>query len=474
MVVVQTFWSGEKDPLVDGYGWLHPKYNLMSWALSCLTLKENYEDVILYTDSKGYEVFHKYLKLPYKKIIIQYDDLKCHKDLWAYPKLLTYSIQNKAFIHVDGDVFLPSGLSKETESGDLIAQNLEIGTDYYKAMANQIFAQDVSFPDFLHYELKKDSISSYNAGVLGGSDLAFIKEYCDTAFKFIQDNNLADIHNKNVCVNYNIVFEQILFQCLAKKNNKTVSTVLDNPTNDNGYSYFEFCDFNYFQNKKIMHIIGGHKCNEHTCELLSRILLNKYPEYYCRIMQLFPAEFTFPGKEGNKIITSNPVFKLLDNVKLYKEFLYVTSLQWREILYEQLFKQEKRSGNYFRFLNANPEEKLSTIIKKNPYMAIYEIPQEWDGDTRMFLKDKISKHYQYADFNIVTIPELSSKGYREVIINDVCYNVLMLLQKPKTFSEIIKKIKESFPVEVKDHLRIEQTVRISLEHLFCNKIVYID
>ena len=33
------------------FGWIHPEYNLMSWALSCLSLMEHYDEVELYTDS---------------------------------------------------------------------------------------------------------------------------------------------------------------------------------------------------------------------------------------------------------------------------------------------------------------------------------------------------------------------------------------------------------------------------------------
>jgi hypothetical protein len=76
MNVVQTFWSGNKDPMLDGFGWLSPKYHIMSWTLSCLSLINNYENVILYTDSLGYKIFHDFLKLPYSKIIIQYDNLE--------------------------------------------------------------------------------------------------------------------------------------------------------------------------------------------------------------------------------------------------------------------------------------------------------------------------------------------------------------------------------------------------------------
>ena len=289
MNIVQTFWSGGKDPMSDGFGWLEPQYNLMSWALSCLSLKQNYDTVVLYTDSVGYKLFHGNLQLPYKKIIVQYENLNCHKELWAYPKLLTYSIQDKPFIHVDGDVYLPDRLPSEIESGALIAQNAETGTQYYKRMMDRIMESPISIPNLLLKELNKESISSYNAGVIGGNDLAFIKEYCQTAFAFIADNRLTDVDNKLVNVNYNILFEQILFHCLVMEKRKTVSTVINYPVNDNGYTYNDFCNFHSFNKMNLMHIIGGHKQNEGICKLLDKTLFDKYPEYYERIMKLFPS-----------------------------------------------------------------------------------------------------------------------------------------------------------------------------------------
>lgn len=290
MIIVQTFWSGGKDLLVDGFGWLKPQYNLMSWAFSCLCLKQNYDNIILYTDSTGYKLFHEYLRLPYKNIFIQYDNLSCHKDLWAYPKLLTYSIQEKPFAHIDGDVYLSGRLPQEMEAAELIAQNPETGTLYYKRMMDQIRKSPVSIPDFLLEELNKDSISSYNAGVIGGSDLNFIRRYCRSAFDFISENRLSDTDNLLVNINYNVLFEQILYHCLTEKEAKTVTTLIAHPINDNGYTCHEFCNFDSFGKTKFMHIIGGHKQNERICELLSHTLQDNYPEYYKRIIELFPKE----------------------------------------------------------------------------------------------------------------------------------------------------------------------------------------
>ena len=103
----------------------------MSWALSCLSLRENYNNVVFYTDSNGYKVFIELLKLPYTDVVVQYDDLPCPDIHWAYPKILTYSLQKEPFIHVDGDVHLPHRLDDSIESGALIAQNIELGSQYY-------------------------------------------------------------------------------------------------------------------------------------------------------------------------------------------------------------------------------------------------------------------------------------------------------------------------------------------------------
>ena len=69
MKVVQTFWTGNKSLLENNFGWINPQYHLMSWTLSCLSLKEHYEDIVLYTDSNGYKVFVELLDLPYKDVI---------------------------------------------------------------------------------------------------------------------------------------------------------------------------------------------------------------------------------------------------------------------------------------------------------------------------------------------------------------------------------------------------------------------
>lgn len=65
MKIVQTFWSGGANPLEKAYGWPLSEYNMMSWVLSCLSLRKYYDDVELYTDKLGYELLIEKLRLPY-------------------------------------------------------------------------------------------------------------------------------------------------------------------------------------------------------------------------------------------------------------------------------------------------------------------------------------------------------------------------------------------------------------------------
>lgn len=75
-----------KDLLKDGFGWIDSEHHLTAWALSCIKLREFYDDVVLYTDSQGKKILGDCLHLPYTEIKVVYDNLKCRQAHWAYPK----------------------------------------------------------------------------------------------------------------------------------------------------------------------------------------------------------------------------------------------------------------------------------------------------------------------------------------------------------------------------------------------------
>jgi hypothetical protein len=104
----------------------------MSWAVSCLQLKQFYSEVVLYCDSVSATMLIDILKLPYSDVVVNLDVLnKYHPQLWALPKIYAYSQQEKPFLHVDGDIFTQRKFDEDLLRSPLIAQNLEIPIDFY-------------------------------------------------------------------------------------------------------------------------------------------------------------------------------------------------------------------------------------------------------------------------------------------------------------------------------------------------------
>lgn len=463
MRIVQTFWSGGKDPLTDSFGWLTPQHHFMSWAFSCLELKKNYEEVILYTDSIGYAIFAERLMLPYSEIIIQYDNINCHPTHWAYAKLLTYSLQETPFIHVDGDVYLPKRLKPEIESAGLIAQNWEISSPLcYGDMINRIREKTSTvLPPFLNNAIFPNAIPSYNAGVIGGNDLKFIKEYCDQAFQFIEKNHLKDPNPWENKINHNILFEQILFAALAKDKGKKVTTVLDHSIGDNKYSYAEFCDFYQYDNVDLMHIIGGHKRNHRVCELLERMLLKKYPEFYNKIITLF--------KNNHKRM--NPHYVPDNSLQDYLTFIEEISQKWDNISNTELLELEKMSTQYFKFIRDKERKKLKYKLKANPHLEIYENSQKWSNEMKTIIKSKINNDFKAEHFDIACIPSLLNKGYKEILIDDLAYNTLVFLEEELSFEALLDKL-DSF-IDNNQNKSTDSAINQTIEYLLYHKLIFV-
>ena len=449
MRIVQTFWSGGKSMLEDGFGWLHPEYHLMSWALSCLSLREHYDEVALYTDSEGKRLLIDTLHLPYSEVNVVYDGLSCPQPHWAYPKLLTYSLQTSPFIHVDSDVYVPRRLGTTIEQAPLVAQNREVGTEYYKGMARQLLQSSLNLPENLLAELHKDVISSYNAGFLGGNDLAFIHHYCQIAFDYIDKNHLNDVDCPHANVNDNILFEQILFAVLTRDEHKVVTTVLDYSMHDRGYTYDGFCNLINYDVQAFFHVLGGHKANEKVCEMLCKTLLRKYPEYYRQIIQLFPSLNQRFTEETD--LHRVPDISVQASMAQYQDFLCDLNKKWSLLSTNELYLQEQKAARFPEFLKAKPEEQKDFHIEKNPYMVIYEIPKQWPKKAVELLLTRLScKHCQKNHYDVVLLPTLLGQGTKELAITDLAYNILNVLDYTDMYGDLLQLLKPGFDKEINE------------------------
>ena len=139
----------------------------------------------MYCNSEAVIVFKNQLDLPYYNYYTSYDDLNIpYEKLWAMPKIFTYSLKMEAFIHLDGDVFLFGKLPDELHNGSLISQKVEEATDYYLKTQNELTGNFNYFPNCVKNNFESNiPINAVNAGILGGSNINFIKKYCEDAFK---------------------------------------------------------------------------------------------------------------------------------------------------------------------------------------------------------------------------------------------------------------------------------------------------
>ena len=73
--------------------------------------------------------------MPYTDVIVSLDCLNHYNpNLWALAKIKAYQMCKEPFIHVDGDVFIWTRIDECLKNHDLIVQNEETTSDYYREM----------------------------------------------------------------------------------------------------------------------------------------------------------------------------------------------------------------------------------------------------------------------------------------------------------------------------------------------------
>ena len=151
MKITQTFWTGLNDGVTNlniKAGWRSAEYHWMSWALSCLTLRRQYERVELYTDELGKHILIDVLKLPYTKVHLIFDEsFQCRPELFSLAKIKTYSVQDEPFLHVDGDIYLWQPFPKSFSEAGLIAPNLEMDLFFNKEILETVHEKGFKIPD---------------------------------------------------------------------------------------------------------------------------------------------------------------------------------------------------------------------------------------------------------------------------------------------------------------------------------------
>jgi hypothetical protein len=403
MKIIQSFWSGKNKSIQNNYGWFDYQYHWLSWMLSCHQLRKFYDQVELYTDTFGYEILIEKLKLPYTKVHVVLDELNELPDqLWAMAKIKVYSLQQEPFLHVDGDIFIFEAFPQQLMRADLIAQNQETTTNYYR----DNWAKIVPKLDYLPAEMedfdKGVSDLAYNMGIFGGNDLVFLKEYSQESLSFVYKNQakLEDINP----FNFNVFFEQVFFYEKTKAKSKEVGTLIIDNIGDNEYE--GFADFYKVpKDKTYLHLLGFFKQQEFVCKKMEQFCLVHYPHFFKILKELTTEKYEFPvnygfNKESNKELIKwyeiNLMNEEIDNKKLLARDLYCGSqvsdyLDFQshnedfhivllpEIIFEEesdiikLFTKELKGKLFVRVLDAVDQILLHELsIKSKLYSDLFD------------------------------------------------------------------------------------------------------
>ena len=110
------------------------------------------------------------------------------ESFWAYGKIVTYSLQNEPFLHVDNDIFISDKFPEKIEKAELVGQNIEWitpkATDDY-TVALDFLRQNVSVcPKII---LDSKCRQSINMGLFGGNNIEFIQRYAHMAMDAVKD-----------------------------------------------------------------------------------------------------------------------------------------------------------------------------------------------------------------------------------------------------------------------------------------------
>lgn len=287
MKIVQSFWakpifdkgqSNNQDRKLGG--WFDIKFFYMGMTLSCLKLNSFYKEVELVTDEKGKEILIDGLKLPYTNVVNKLDSLNHYPpSVWAVGKIFAYSLQTKPFLHVDSDIMIWQPFPSYYDSLPLICQNLEVNFPYYDKMLNIVLNKFNYVPDCIKNFLKVDyNIIAANAGILGGCDTSFFQKYTTEAFDFI-DKNLSCI-NELPFGGFNVIFEQLLFYCLAFENGQIIETLKKNQNQFfTGIANINQVPFN----QTFVHPLANYKKMELLNKNVAIKLKQEFPDYYYKV-----------------------------------------------------------------------------------------------------------------------------------------------------------------------------------------------
>ena len=155
------------------------KTNLYHMLISLFSAKKLYGRVELYTDTKTFDEIEK-LEFPYDEIhIIEEFDRDYNKNEFSIPKLITYTLQNEPYIHIDTDTFLLKKLDIEQHNEVVFAHDDYTLVDFNKMLNPKGQYKSIDFQSLKHLD------SAYFRSLINLQDVIPQEILKRTTFDFI-------------------------------------------------------------------------------------------------------------------------------------------------------------------------------------------------------------------------------------------------------------------------------------------------
>ncbi|MBW4362005.1 DUF6734 family protein [Flavobacterium taihuense] len=421
MNVIQSFWSKpffkENDDLNARFkgGWLNANFFFYSCLLSCLKFKQIYKEVALYTDDLGKELLIDKLGIPYSTVHLELNELQDYPpELWALGKVLTYSLQEKPFIHADTDVFIWDKLPVELLNADLFAQNLEFNFPKYNEVLEILLNEfkSISKDLFPVYSRTKD-VYAYNAGIIGGNNLDFFKEFKHKVFEII-NANLDKLYLVDVGV-LNMVYEQMLGFELANQKDLEIK-FLKSEMNE---AFTNVMKFHVVPIKETyIHTVGYAKKSLEMCEQLKYRLRYEFPEDYDKLNKNL---VKYNLCMANDILDDEIRFEFLSKI-----YTWLENTSWEKILDTEFKLSEDTRFNEItedeiEIYYHSPQKKLEEKLKMEDWdflLYYFETPMSINRIALEIIEDK--------DFmENITPDELKEKIFSFVMDRCIYHQILL-------------------------------------------------
>ena len=135
--------------------------------------------------------------------------------LWAYGKILTYSMQNVPFLHLDNDIYLWDKPTDELLTAPVVVECIENKEQFYRGQLKKIFSNVLygrtltgQTADLMH-QYRGDPSRICNHGIFGGMNVEWLKNYSQDVIELIESpKNMSLLKHNFLDQDFNPVFEQ--------------------------------------------------------------------------------------------------------------------------------------------------------------------------------------------------------------------------------------------------------------------------